>query len=254
MKRKATGQSGRSKKRVYTGQAAGAAYRREVARRAIPSRSLRVGEVKGMDTELTAAGPVVNTTGTNANAVVLNLVRAGTGSWNRVGRKIYPKSLRLKGAFLCAYAAQTTTLNLQDMYIRMVVVWDKQPSGAAIPAWDTVFGVTNQAGGEVSTLLAPPRYDNMDRFRVLKDCMFNSDVQATPATGGSTNQVLVRLPFDEYIKMKGVETVFSGQSEPMTIADISTGALYVFFRASNATANTASVSIEEAYARLRSTD
>lgn len=225
-------------------------------RRTMPRRTVsRRGEVKGMDTLLTISGPILNTTGTNGDCFVLNLVRSGTGSWERVGRKIQPKSLRLKGCCVYQYAAQATTSNLLDNYVRMVVVWDKQPSGGAIPTFEQVFAYTPQDGNELSTVLSPPRYDNMDRFKVLRDKVFDFSVDATPATGGSTNIVFTRIPFDEYIKMSGVETVFSGQSNPMTITDISSGAIYVYFRASQATATTAAASIEStSVARLRYRD
>jgi len=223
-----------------------------------PARSkalTRQGEIKGMDTLLTIAGPILNTTGTNGDCFVLNLVGPGTGSWNRIGRKLYPKSLRLRGCVVYQYAAQTTTSNLLENYVRMVVVWDNQPSGAAIPTFADVFGYTPQDGNENSTVLAPPRYDNMDRFHVLRDCVMPCDVQTHPATGGSTNIVFTRIPFDEYIKMKNLTTVFGGNSAAPTIADISTGAIYVYFRASQATATTAAASIEStSLARLRYTD
>lgn len=225
-----------------------------VARRSTFQRPMRIGEVKGMDTDLTIAGPVLATTGTNGDCFVLNLVPPGVGSWNRVGRKIYCKSLRLKGCLLYQYNAATTTSNLASSYCRMVVVWDKQPSGGAIPSFDTVFGVTNQAGTESTTILSPLKYDNMDRFKVLKDCVINFDVEATPPTGGSTNIISQRKTFDEYLKVKG-ECVYSGQSATQTIADISTGALYVYFRAPLAIASTSAVSVEaQSWARLRYTD
>jgi len=63
-------------------------------------------EIKGMDTELAIAGPVLATTATNGDCFVLNLVQQGAGSWNRVGRKIRMKSLRLKGLITAALLPQ----------------------------------------------------------------------------------------------------------------------------------------------------
>lgn len=188
-------------------------------------------EKKGMDTALTQASPIVATTNTNANAVVLNLIQAGTGSWNRVGRKVHLKSARLVGSSIFVYAAQATTSDLEESVMRMVVVWDKQPSGGTIPTFDTIFGTTAQDGTEASNVLSPPRYDNMDRFQVLRDCRVRGEIDAGPLASGSTNRVIRKFDFDEYIKLGDREVVFSGQSSPMTIADISTGALYVYFRA-----------------------
>lgn len=204
------------------------AKKRTVTR--LPMTRLRQVEKKGVDTELTL-GPIISTTNTNGSAFVLNLVQAGTGSWNRIGRKIQLQSVRLKGSVIVAYAPSVTTGDLYDELVRMVVVWDKQPSGGAIPAYDTIFGRTLQDGSELCQYNDNLRFDNMDRFQVLRDVILDTAIGATPPLGGTQNLVRNLVPFDEYIKLNNREVVFSGQSSPMTIADISTGALYVYFRA-----------------------
>lgn len=228
------------------------AKKRTVTR--LPMARLRQVEKKGVDTDLTLA-PIISTTNTNGSAFVLNLVQAGTGSWNRVGRKIQLQSVRLKGSVISAYAPSATTGDLYDQLVRMVVVWDKQPSGGAIPAYDTVFGRTLQDGSEICQFNDNLRFDNMDRFQVLRDVILDTAVGATPPIGGTTNLVRNLIPFDEFIKLNNREVVFSGQSSPMTIADISTGALYVYFRARyNTTGSIESAVNGESVARLRYTD
>lgn len=187
------------------------------------------GEKKGVDQVLTLS-PVIATTSTNGSAFTLNLVRPGSASYNRVGRKIFLKSLRLTGQAEYLNGFAPTTGNITGGLLRMVVVWDKQPSGA-LPAFDEIFGVTLQDGTEQSQVLAPPRYDNMGRFQVLRDCHIQGLPQLTPGTGGSVNEITYYYPFDEFIKLGNRTTVFSGQSSPSTIADISSGGLYVYFRA-----------------------
>lgn len=195
----------------------------------VPQALRPKGELKGMDTSLTTAGPIVATTNTNANSFVLNLVQAGSGSWNRIGKRIRMKSARLRGVAAFLWAGSATTGNFVNSCLRMVVVYDAQPSSGAIPTFDTIFGVTDQSGTESSHVLAPLRYDNTDRFRVLRDVVLECPDISTTATG-TQGRVLLEFPFDEYIKMPLLETVFSGNTNPMTIADISTGALYVYFR------------------------
>lgn len=209
------------------------------------------GEVKGMDTSLIiAAGSVITTTSTNAASFVLNLCQTGTGSWNRVGKKITMKSVRLVGNFVTAIAPQVTTGNINDQLIRMVIIYDRQPSGGSIPTYDSIFGVTDQSGTEsCPDIWCPPRYDNMERFRILRDCTYDADLGSI-GSGGTTNAISIRTKFDEYIKLKGLDSVFLGQSNPMTIADISTGALYVFFRALVNTATNCQTSVD-GNARLR---
>lgn len=202
---------------------------------------------KGMDTDVSLS-PAISTTSTNASSFVLNLVQQGAGSWNRVGRKIVPKSLRIKGFANIASTPTFATGAAISNFLRMVVVWDKQPSGGAIPTFDSIFGITTQDGTEsCPDITCPPRYDNMDRFRVLLDRCYGQDQTVVPAFGtGPNNQQLV--PVDEYIKLSG-ECVYSGQSNPMTIADISSGALYLYFRAANNLA--AGTAAFDGIARLR---
>lgn len=213
----------------------------------------RAAEKKGMDTGLTIAA-VLDTTNTNGDCFVLNLVQQGAGSWNRIGRKINLESVRIRGIAQFNFAPVATTAALISNTLRMVLVWDKQPSGAAIPTFDTVFGTTGQDGTEGTTFLNPIKFDNMDRFSVLKDWVCSEKPYAA-LSSGSTNPVTVQVPFDEYIPLKGREVVFLGQTAPMTIADISTGALYLYFRVETNTASTGFVAIDNtSFARIRYTD
>lgn len=207
-------------------------------------------EVKGCDYSL-AVSPILATTNTNGSEVTLNLVAPGTGSYNRVGRKIRMKSLRLKGNFVYSYTREVTTGDLKAAVIRMVIVYDQQPSGA-VPTYDTVFGRTVQDGTESTSYLDPIKYDSMGRFKILKECVFTMNPQLWNNEGGTTDLTQIEAHFDEYIKLKGLETVYSGQSSPCTIADLSTGGLYVYFRCDQNTTGTAVASIgSNSMARLR---
>lgn len=207
------------------------------------------GELKGLDTSLDMT-PIVSTVNSNANAVVLNLVQQGSGSWNRVGRKIRSKSVRLTGLATFYYRPDPTTGNLVDSTMRMVVVHDKQPSGNAIPSFDSIFGGTAQDGAESTVVYSPLKYDNMMRFSTVRDITFSGDINSYNGAAGTTNSSQVTIKFDEYIPLHNHETVFGGQSDPMTIADLSSGAFYVYFRASNNSANLY-WSINVSTARLR---
>jgi len=210
-------------------------------------------EVKGMDTTMILS-PIISTTSTNASSFVMNLIQQGAGSWNRIGRKVSLKSLRLCGVLEWTYAPLATSGSLVDNYVRMVVVWDKQPSGGSIPTFDEVFGITTQDGTEAGAILAPIKYDNMERFSVLRDKRYDFDVEAYNSATGTTNSVLQCEHIDEYIDLKGRATIFSGQSNPMTIADISTGGLYVYFRAYRNTDPGSVCKTELAFGRLRYVD
>jgi len=202
-------------------------------------------ELKGVDSNVNDAS-VLATTNTNAGIVVLNLVQQGNGSWNRVGKKITMKSVRIRGI------ATSTTINnatqIQNNVMRMTVVYDKQPSSGAIPTFDQIFGNTAQDGAETSRFLDGLRFDNTGRFQVIKDQLVTSDMAEF---SGAAGLVEYDIPFDMFINLKGLDTIFSGQSNPMTIADISTGALYFIARADSSTATTNLFSIKSSTTRLR---
>lgn len=214
------------------------------------------GELKGMDTLFNlSGGPVVTTTNTNNFAVPLNLVQQGTGSWNRVGRKIHMKSLRLRGIANCVSGAATVTANVTQGPLRMVVVLDRQTNGGAIPTWDTIFGTTDQTGAETSNMMAGVRYDATDRFKVLKDCVMLADrVTYIPAAEGTEALYNGEVTFDEYIKLSNIETLFGGQSSPLTIADIQSGSVLVYFRTNTNTTDNYWVVKDSCHARLRFRD
>jgi len=208
------------------------------------------GEMKGVDTDLSVTA-VVGTTNTNANIQVLNLIQQGNGSWNRVGRKTHLSSVRIKGAITFITAPVLATGVASAPSLRILLVWDKQPSGSAIPSFDTMFGITAQDGTEsCPDVTCPLKYDNMDRFVVLKDMYMTAPCNPSFSIG-SGPQISVNVGIDEYLKLKDLESVYSGQSSPMTIADISTGALYFIVRSQ--LSGTSSVNVD-GIARLRYKD
>jgi len=250
MKRKSSGSSSSSKRPRSSNYAPPLSSVKRPGKRAYQPRQ-RMGEVKGVDVSIDATG-VLATTGTNGNIILLNGVPPGSASYNRIGRKVFCKSVRVFGQLEVVASPATTTSNMLGQVVRGVLVWDKQPSSGSIPTFETIFGVTAQDGTESSSVLAPLRYDNMDRFKVLKDMRVDLNPELA-ITGGSTNSVTYKKNFDEYVKLGKQETVYSGQSSPCTIADISTGALYMVWRTVGSPSN-AVVNVTQSYARLRYSD
>ena len=169
-----------------------------------------------------------------------------------IGRKIKCNSLPLKGLLTYQYTPEATTLDRNGNVLRMAVVWDKQPSGV-LPAFDAIFGQTAQDGSDTSEFMDSLRYDNTDRFRVLRDVVVTGSPQLD-ASCGTGNEADVQFPFDEFIKLRGCETVYSGETTPQTIADSSSGGLYVFFRAFRDDATTNWLVQSISFARLRYVD
>jgi len=203
-----------------------------------------MNELKGVD-GTTDMNPILSTTNTNGNIILLNGISPGSGSWNRIGRKVKLRSLRCKGTVFFRQEAAGAGANSNS--VRISVVWDKQPSGAAIPNFDTIFGGTDQTGAESSTYRSNVRYDNTQRFTVLKDMTTSEDFYLALTLQSKM------VPFDFFINLKKAETVYSGQTSPCTIADISTGALYFIARAQVNNANVFT-EINQSVFRLRYED
>lgn len=212
----------------------------------------RHGELKGVDQDLTTSD-VLATTNDNSGIYVMNLIRAGNGSYNRIGNKVTLHSLKLNIMLEYTSSKQATTSNVDGGAFRYVLVWDRQPSSGSIPTFDTMFGTTTQDGTESTFgVLDNLRYDNTGRFRVLRDKVVVMNPTNLSYTDGTTNEMNYKRFLKDYIKLPNLKTIFSGESTPMTIADISTGALYLVFRA---TVNTAGDSefqvLSPSSARLR---
>lgn len=212
---------------------------------------IRRPEKKGVDTDISLT-PIITTTTTNASNFVLNLIVPGTGSWNRIGKRVFLKSLRLKGNTVFSLTPTFATGAGSCTFVRYVVLWDRQPNGAATATFDNIFGITSQAGTESTPdITCPLKYDVMDRYRIIRDWTVRPDPMNVPSfgTGPSLN---FYVPMDEYIRLPNLESTYSGQSDPQTIADINTGALYIWMRAYSS--STTAGAAFDGTARLRYVD
>lgn len=219
--------------------------------RPLPLKRNAAADLGGMDTGI-GLTPVISTTSDNASSFVLNLIQQGNGSWNRVGRKIQLVSARIRATISHQMAPATTSASFVGNRLRMILVWDKSPNSGTIPAFDTVFGLTDQTGAEATTLFSPIKYDNMGRFNVVRDSVIQCLVTTNNSNTGTVQAVINFYEIDDFVPLVGKETVYSGQSSPMTIADISTGALYLYFRAEVNTAVQNFMTINpDAFCRLR---
>lgn len=220
-------------------------YRRTVYRRAYYDRRRQVGrkEKKGCDVSFSTT-QVPNTTGTNDCIFLMNGIQEGVGSWNRIGRYIWNKSIELDMNFQwsSSYSATDTTI-FAGSWLRCMLVWDKQPNNAAIPTFDTIFGQTDQAGVESTSVSDHLRYDNMFRFKVLMDETINPTITnattstaTSPSTAGLSATTYIRM--HKFLKLGNKMTNFSGTANPMTNLNISTGSLYLVVRANTQVALT----------------
>ena len=182
------------------------------------------------------------------------------GSWNRIGRYIWNKSIELDLSVdwitgsTASDSAQTT-----GAWVRCTVVWDKQPNNGSIPTFDTIFGQTDQAGVESTSIMDHLRYDNMFRFTILSDhyinpSMVNTTAGNNAATSGASIISDTYIRYHKFIKLGDRMTNFSGTANPVTTANISTGALYLVLRSPVATTEEYWMLRGSSTARLRYVD
>lgn len=175
---------------------------------------------------------VISTVNTNSNFQAVNLIRAGNGFYNRIGNKVCVKSLRVQGALSTLITKAATTESINGAVCRYGIVYDNQPNGV-IPTFDTVFGTVAQDGSAATQFFDPIQPDRTKRFKVLMSRNRSMDPKIFNGGAGTVNGQYFTQYLDDYIKLKptdkiSYETQYNGDSSPMTIADISTGAFYFF--------------------------
>jgi len=176
---------------------------------------------------------------TVGNFYTLNPVIEGSSNYNRLGRRIRMKSIQI--VINMESAVQTLTPSAPATVfaprMRIALVYDRQPSGGAVPAFNDVWQQRDQFGLSSDYEWSPNNVDNQSRFIILRDCKINF------ATNNAleTNQISLSInnAFIEgtqcklFKKLKGLETNFRSNTvgnTGNTIADIQSGALYLVFR------------------------
>jgi hypothetical protein len=212
----------------------------------------RAEELKGIDVPLDISA-VVATTSTNDDVILLNPVQRGDAQINRIGRKIRLKSLKLRIALFWAYSDAASTGIIDGNICRITTVWDTSPNGAAtLPTFDDIFGQEQADGTATSEVLDAVQFSTTSRFRVLSDDYVAFQPKLFNGAGGSADTARDYYLYQKYINLRNAAVDYISTSDPITIANIQTGALYLVFRAQNnvSTKNTITV-IDSSFARLR---
>lgn len=204
----------------------------------------RPGETKGVDTPLT-----VNAISTTAIFTLLNPTLQGTALQNRIGRKISLKSVGIRG-FIRQYQGGAAA---SFDYLRCMLVYDRQPNGAAPVIADLLLDV-DSTGAATTTSLSGLNLANADRFKIIRDMYWkvdDTDGNVVGAQPACVTTDFTRFAFKEYAKLNNMETHCNGGNAG-TIADINTGALWFVTLGLAAGAN--SQYSAEFTARVRYTD
>lgn len=136
----------------------------------------------------------------NATYVLMNPLVQGTDVENRIGRIVSLKAMELRLRFVINNAATASA-------VRCILVYDKQPNGAAFPLGSLL------APGPTIPFDGVRNLDYRDRFIVLRDWTVSLSIN-----GDRIKNI------HKYVKM-ALKPVYDN-SNTGTISDIQTGALY----------------------------
>lgn len=180
-------------------------------------------KVLGVTSTSVAGNLALNTTGT---IQAINLIQVGSSMFNRIGRKIEMRSVRL--------VLNLNTLNVTRATIdcdigRVMIIYDRQTNGAN-PAMADILQYTDQTGTNVTWAMAGLNMNNRERFVTILDQKIMIP-QATATAGVLTNVFpqgeVIPVNLDEFRKLKGLTTHFKADSNPAVIGDIATGGLFL---------------------------
>lgn len=161
----------------------------------------------------------VSTTG---SFTILANPQLGSDMNGRIGRKVTLRSFYIKGRIQIENAGALTVSVAPAQQCRMIVFQDMQPNGATPAVTDLLVSAT------------PASHLNLngrDRFKIYCDKEFVFDPMLTTATLSNFNRTVGMVRKYKKINM---DMVFTGSAG--TIADIASGALYMFWIGSQAAA------------------
>lgn len=199
-------------------------------------------EVKTLDLNFTGAynatytqdvqpQQILNLNTGTGSVQMLNLIQQGAGIAQRIGHKVSLQSLRIRMNIVA-----NGVFNAQPTNGRIMILYDHNPDGSYV-ASNSILGNSIQSNsittGLYSDNLNPNYFERMvvlmDKFISLPP--YTNGSLSTSDTTGCTE--ICSFHIDEFIKLKDLESIYGNTSNgaatanPMTIAYIQTGAIYI---------------------------
>lgn len=165
---------------------------------------------------------------------VLNAMTQGPEFYQRIGRKIYMRSIEIRG-----YVSNVAT-GITD-FGRIMLIYDSQTNGGTPPLAALLQSANT---GAITDAFTGINMNNRQRFTVLRDIpLIIPPVTNTGGAGVLTNGPQFigdgNNPFNIhlYIPLKGIETIFNSNDAGNTTADITSGSLLLVTYNQNAVNN-----------------
>jgi len=179
-------------------------------------------EIKAID--IAEVTYVFRDPGTASSIVLLNGIQTGSGFFNRIGARIEMMNLQMNGFLTPTVAGASTT----PSNLRVLIVYDRQPVGA-LPVISDILQSRDQAGTATTGGLSHINLDFRDRFTIVRDMHWATPTVTAGVVSGISSGVGEPWTLNKFIPLNGFGTHFKSSSNPTTIADMSTGALYACF-------------------------
>lgn len=200
----------------------------------IPSLMPSGSEIKWVDIT-SESYSFAATAGDSTSIILLNQIEQGVNTCNRIGNRVELKSLHINGHI--DQNILTITGGQTPDFLRWAIVYDRAPEtrGGTLPLYEEIFGEKTANGDTSCDVFSGVNLDNKDRFVILrnKTCQGPGNfLSASPAISlgepiqgevGCKNSFFV---INEHIKLDGLLAQYNGTGDTITVANITTGALY----------------------------
>jgi len=162
-----------------------------------------------------------------ARLTLVNGIFSGSTAWQRIGRRITLKRLRIKGYFIES-EHEVDNLDRDPQYCRFFVVYDKKPTDT-LPQIGTICNTYVAAAQGTDLGLAIPtsfkNLDNADRYDILLDKTIIMPSRHPQVNNANTLTATAdKMHFDWVVNLGERDTVYAGVNG--NLININTGALY----------------------------
>lgn len=185
-------------------------------------------ELKWLDTNWSSLP--LNQTTTGSARPSLNLIGAGTGPNEMIGRKVTVKKIDiLLNIYQAGNASLTPTTSASaecSTNYKVALVLDKQCNGAAA-AFDDVYDTSAGAG---YVPYSQPKMENSRRFQIIKEWFGTITNSSTGSFGAGTTGYLLygrhRQPLKASINCE-IPLEFNGSANPRNLADVRSNNIFI---------------------------
>ncbi len=165
---------------------------------------------------------------------IVNLIGAGSGANQRVGRRIEGLGIRIRG-YATPNPGYTTGTSQTPVFWRTLLVYDSAPSGALININQVIQDLATFGTVQLTDFASGANRNYSNRFTIIFDKTMTLQPPQRASSFVADNTTPIAQPvvapsqicFDEYRMLKGLATTFTASSDPPVYGDLATGAIWI---------------------------